>query len=41
MIGFSDFLEDFAGGIFAPPSADYDGLDYGQDDYKEYEDYTY
>lgn len=41
MFGLGDFLEDFAGGVFAPPNADYDGLDYGNDDYKEYSDYDY
>ncbi|XKL64218.1 hypothetical protein PGB90_004304 [Kerria lacca] len=42
MFGLGEFLEDFAGGIFAPPSTDYDGFDYGSDDdYKEYTDYDY
>lgn len=42
MFGLGDFLEDFAGGVFAPPSSDYDGFDYGNDnDYKEYDDYNY
>lgn len=45
MFGFGDFLEDFAGGIFAPPTPDYGGLglglDYSDDDYKEYDDYDY
>lgn len=41
MFGLGDFLEDFAGGVFAPPSSDdYGGLDYGND-YKEYDDYDY
>lgn len=47
MFGLGDFLEDFAGGIFAPPTPDYGGLglglglDYSDNDYKEYDDYDY
>ncbi len=42
MFGFGEALEDFAGGIFVPPTPEYDGLDYGDDnDYKEYDDYFY
>lgn len=43
MFGMGDFLEDFAGGILAPPTPEYGALDYAgeNDDYKEYDDYLY